>query len=106
MNLRSKEVVQQQIAGAGGRFLAAQNENRPEPKAGRGRRRLARVVGLCGPAGHQCVGPAGQRLTHQEFQLAGFVAAGRQSGQVIPLDQDRGSLQMGAQPLQSFNRGR
>ena len=53
-----------------------------------GRRRQcdATVVALRRATSHQRVGALGQRVSHEEFELAGFVAAWEQAQQVVALD--------------------
>ena len=49
-------------------------------------RRLARMVGLGRALGDERVRAPGDRIAHQEFQLAGFVAAGGEARAVVALD--------------------
>jgi hypothetical protein len=58
--------------------------------------RDAAMVGLRRAAGDHGVGALGQRVGHQEFELAGLVAAGEQAQHVVALDPDLGTLAAGA----------
>ena len=59
--------------------------------------RLSGVVRLDRTHRNQRVRAGSQGIAHQEFQLAGLVAAARQSGQVIALDPELGSAQVCAE---------
>ena len=47
---------------------------------------LPSVIGLGGPLGHDHVSAFFQRLSHQEFKLAGLVSARRHAGAIVPFD--------------------
>ena len=71
----------------------------------RRRRRLAHMVGLDRPLGHQGVGRLFKGLAQQEFQLARLVAAPGQAGAVVALD-PQFDAQNRAQPGQRLQRRR
>ena len=56
----------------------------------------AAVVRLRRAAGDQRVGAFGERIGHQELELAGLVAAGEEAEQVVALDPDLGAAAAGA----------
>ncbi len=78
------------ILGAGAVF---QKDMAIHPQLGGTGRGLACVVRLRGPLGDHQIGALFQRFRHQEFELAGLVAAGGHAGAVIALDPDPRSAQ-------------
>ncbi len=68
--------------------------------------RLADVVGLHGALCDDRIGALFDRLTDQEFQFTGFVAAGRETGALVAFDIDRRSVQGGRKIYHRFQRRR
>jgi hypothetical protein len=67
---------------------------------------LAGVVRLGGALRHHHVRAHRLGLGHQEFELAGLVAARRQPRAIVALDPDLGAAEFPAQPVEPFERGR
>ncbi len=65
---------------------------------------LPGVVGLGRASGDHAVGSGGERLGQQEFELAGFVAAGGQPGLIVALDEQIGSAESATQVGQRVDR--
>jgi hypothetical protein len=72
---------------------------------GRGQRDAA-MVGLGRATGDEGVRTLGQRVGHQELQLARLVAAGEQAQHVVALDPDLGALPIGASGGQRGGKAR
>ena len=75
-----------------------------QARPGRSSRRLAGVVRLRRALGHHHLGAFLHRLRHQEFQLAGLVAAGREAGAVVTLDPEFRPAQQRRKPWHGFQR--
>jgi hypothetical protein len=67
---------------------------------------LAGVVRLGGALRHHHVGAHRLGLGHEEFELAGLVAARRQPGAVVALDPDLGPAEFAREPVEPFERRR
>jgi len=83
--------MEHELVAAGLEVIAAghalfDNEAALQPLLDRSGQRDAAVVGLRRPHGHQGVATLGQGIGHQEFQLAGLVAAGEEAQLIIALD--------------------
>jgi hypothetical protein len=89
---------------AGHAFL--DHEAALQPLLDGSRQRDAAVVGLRRAAGDQRVRTFRQRVGHQEFELAGLVAAGKQAEHVVALDPDLGALPTGAGGRQCGRKAR
>jgi hypothetical protein len=78
----------------------AQAEPRPD------RRRRPAVVGLEPAVCDERVGPLGQRVGHDIFQLTDLVPRRFQAGQVVPLDQDPVPPERPGEVVEFLDRGR
>ncbi len=58
---------------------------------------LTDVIRLHGAVGDQRVGALPQRVADQKFELPGLVAAGRETGAVVALDEEAGTAQQPGQ---------
>ena len=85
---------------------ALEDQRAAEPVAGGRGRGLAAVVRLHPARGDQDVGALLDRLAEQELELAGLVAAEREAGRVVALDQDVRAAEPRRQPGQRLERGR
>ena len=83
----------QEIVARGVRLVAARYpllDDKPALQAflDCGRQRDAAVVGLRCPAGNQRIRTLGERIAHQELELAGLVSARIQAQHIVALDPD------------------
>ena len=69
-------------------------------------RRLARMVGLGRPLRDDRIGPLGLRRGHQVFELAGFVAAGREARAIVALDPDLRAVEHPRQVVETLQGSR
>ena len=100
---RIQQVIEEQIAGRFGGALAGQHQDAVHPAAGRRRGRLATVVGLPGAGRDEGPCTLYLRCGHQELQLAGLVAAEREAGLVVVLDEESRTAEQGGEPRQRLD---
>ena len=104
VNRRAEQPVEQQIAleRRVGRSRR-EHEHAVESNRACSGGRHPRVVGLRRAARDHDVGVLRQRVAHQELELARLVAAEREPGEVVALDEDSwtpgGAAKRGAQPM-------
>ena len=106
-HLRAEQVIQQQVAGPGFTRLRlpGKHQHAAQPVARGSGGSLTAVVGLRAAGGDHGIRALLERIRDQEFELAGFVAAGGQAGLVIAFDQQaRAVRQRGAQVGQVMDR--
>ena len=63
------------------------------------------MIALHAAGSHQIIAALRQGVGHQKFQFARFVAAGRQAGLVVALDEQAWPAQMFAEAGHFFQRG-
>ena len=94
------------VVGAGNAGAVLQHGVAVEAEAGAEGGGLAHVVGLGGALGDHRVGAQRLGLAHQEFQLAGLVAAGGHAGAVVALDEEARAAEGLRQAVHRLQRGR
>ena len=109
MNRRAEQPVEQEVALQRRVGLArGEHEDAVESNGARGGGRHPRVVGLRRAARDDDVGSLREGVGHQELELARLVAAERESGEVVALDEDSwtpvGAAERGAQPMRLDDR--
>ena len=98
---RAEQVVEEQVAVVARRLLAREREVAVEPEPVRRGRGHARVVALRAAAGHERVAAPGERLRAEVLELAGLVAAERETGEVVALhEQARRGADRRCEPVQ------
>ena len=75
-----------------------------DTEAGSKRRRLSGMIRLGGTLGEDNIGILHVRLSHQELELAGLVAAGGHTSAVVALDPDTRTTEFTTEILQKFQR--
>ena len=99
-----EQAVQQQVALVFGWRVPAQHQGGCHAEPARRRRHHTGVVGLVAAGGDQHARSLGQRIGHQELQLADLVAPAAEAGIIVPLDAKL-DAQRPAKPVQPFHRG-
>ena len=97
-----KHVAVQPVIGIVGSGAVFKDRVALHPQTCAERGRLADMVRLRGTLRDDHVGLSGQRLAHQELQLAGLVAAGGHPGAIVPLDPKPGPAQGIGQAIHRF----
>jgi hypothetical protein len=104
-HLRTEQVFQQQVPVPDRRRVAAQDHHAPQTAARGGRGGLPGVIGLHPAHRDERVRALIQRVRHREFELAGLVAAGGETGLVVALDEKAGASKRTGQARQLLQRG-
>lgn len=84
----------------------AEREVALEAESVGGGRRHPTVVGLRATPGHQRVAAPGEGFGAEMLELSGLVAAERQTGLVVTLDQEARTAEPVGQAVERFERGR
>jgi hypothetical protein len=100
---RTQKAIEQQIAGRIAGALAGQHQDAVHPSPGRRCGGLTTVVGLPGAGRDEGAGTLGLGFARQELQLAGLVAAEREAGLIVALDEEPRTPEQCGEPRQRLD---